>query len=222
MAILEIVDHLPAPGPGPAGLAYDGEHLWNADFRSGRLYCLDPATGSVVDSLLCPGVLSGLTWDGTHLWQALVDDNWLRCINPQSHDFDRTLVVEGAVRLGGVAWDGEQLWVVDQAGALLAISTEQQPPVRQIAAPPAGGGLAYRDGLLWMGAPLYMRYDPGSGSFSWHSTEQRFALLAIDATTGEERARHPLSFLPLGLAWAGDDLWLAGSSRAHLYRAQLR
>lgn len=221
MTLLEIVDELPAPGPGPTGLAWDGEHLWNADFRSGRLYCLEPATGAVVDSLLCPGVLSGLAWDGERLWQGLVDETWLRCINPLSHDLDRTLVVEGATRLGGVAWDGGQLWVVDQAGALLAVATEQQPPVQQYAAPPGGGGLAWRDGQLWLGAPLYMRYEPRSGSFTWNTTEQRFAVLVIDAASGEERGRYPLSFLPLGLAWDGDDLWLSHSVQGRLYRARL-
>ncbi|MDT8307125.1 MAG: hypothetical protein RRC07_14435 [Anaerolineae bacterium] len=221
MTRLEIVDELPAPGLGPAGLAWDGEHLWNADFRSGRLYCLEPDSGTVVDSLLCPGVLSGLAWDGEHLWQAVLDESWLRCISPARHDFERTLVVEGATRLGGVAWDEEQLWAVDQAGALLAVAREQRAPVRQLAAPPAGGGLAWRDGQLWLGAPLYMRYEPRSGSFTWNTTEQRFALLVVDAATGGEQARYPLSFLPLGLAWAGDNLWLAHSVQGRLYRACL-
>jgi hypothetical protein len=221
MKQIEIVAELPAPGPRPAGLAWDGQHLWNADFRSGRLYCLQPTTGVVVDSLVCPGVLSGLAWDGEHLWQALVDENWLRAINPGSHDFDRTLVVEGATRLGGATWDGERLWVVDQAGALLAVEEGQQAPVRQHAAPPAGGGLAWRDGLLWLAAPLYMRYEPGSGSFSWNTAEHRYGLLAIDAASGEEQARYPLSFLPLGLVWVGEELWLSHSDAARLIRARL-
>lgn len=221
MPALEIVEERPAPGPGPAGLAWDGRRLWNADFRRGRIFCLDPASGDVVDSLLCPGVLSGLGWDGQYLWLAVVEESWLRCVNPATHDFERTLVVEGATRLGGVAWDGEQLWVVDQAGALLAAGREQGPPRRQIAAPAAGGGLAWRDGQLWLGAPLAMRYEPQMGGFVWTTRTESFALLVIDAATGAEVGRHPLSFLPMGLAWTGDDLWLADSARGRLCRARL-
>jgi outer membrane protein assembly factor BamB len=218
---IAVIAELPAPGKGPAGLAWDGRYLWNADFRSGRLYCLEPDTGAVVDSLLCPGVLSGVAWDGQHLWQTVMDENWLRAVNPRTHDFDRTLVVEGAVRLGDATWDGSQLWVVDQAGALLAVAAGQQAPLRQIAAPAAGGGLAWRDDVLWLAAPISMRYEPGSDSFIWNSAEERFALLALDAASGVELARYPLSFLPLGLAWVGDDLWLSDSTAARLYRARV-
>lgn len=221
MAALEIVEEWPAPGPGPAGLAWDGRTLWNADFRRGRIFGLDPASGELVDSLICPGVLSGLGWDGQYLWQALVEEGWLRCVNPATHDFERTLVVEGATRLGGVAWDGEQLWVVDQAGALLAVGDEQGPPRRQIAAPAAGGGLAWRDGQLWLAAPLSMRYEPRTGDFIWTTSSEVYALLVLDAATGAEVARHPLAFLPMGLAWSGDDLWVSHSAAAKLYRARL-
>lgn len=221
MPTLEVVEERPAPGPGPAGLAWDGQTLWNADFRRGRIFGLEPASGEVVDSLLCPGVLSGLAWDGRYLWQAVVEEGWLRCANPATHDFERTLVVEGAHRLGGVAWDGEQLWVVDQAGAVLAVGSEQGAPRRRIAAPAAGGGLAWRGGRLWLAAPLTMRYEPRTGDFSWTTSVESFAVLVIEAATGEEVARHPLSFLPMGLAWAGDDLWLSHSAAGRLYRARL-
>jgi outer membrane protein assembly factor BamB len=221
MPALDLLGELPAPGPGPAGLAWDGRYLWNADFRRGRIFCLDPDTGVVVDSLICPGVLSGLAWDGEYLWQALVEENWLRCVNPATHDFDRTLIVDGAVRLGGVAWDGEQLWVADQSGSLLAVGAGQGSPHRQYAAPAAGGGLAWRDGQLWLAAPLFMRYEPRTGGFAWTTGTESFALLVIDAATGEEVTRHPLSFLPMGLAWAGDDLWLSHRAAGKLYRARL-
>jgi sugar lactone lactonase YvrE len=221
MSRLEIVDERSAPGPAPAGLAWDGRRLWNADYRRGRIFGLEPASGEVVDHLLCPGVLSGLAWDGQYLWQALLEESWLRCIHPATHDFERTLVVEGATRLGGVAWDGEQLWVADQAGALLAVGAEQGARRRQHAAPAGGSGLAWRDGKLWLAAPLSMRYEPQTGDFTWTTTTESFAVLAIDPATGEEQARHQLSFLPMGLAWAGDDLWMSDSARGRLVRARV-
>ena len=120
MTKLIVVDERAAPGRSPAGLAWDGELLWNADYAAGSLFGLDPSNGSVVDSLLCPGVLSGLTWDGSALWQGILDEGWLRKINPKTHDYDRTIVVSDHGRLAGVTWDGQRLWAVSQQRGLSA------------------------------------------------------------------------------------------------------
>ena len=221
MARLEVIAEQAAPGPAPAGLAWDGEHLWNADFEAGRIYGLEPATGRVVDSFLCPGVMSGLTWDGASLWVGLMDEGWLRCINPATHDFDRTVEVEEAGRLAGAAWDGEVVWAVSQRrGRLLAVDAEAGEVVRTAAVPVAGGGLAYKDGRLWLGAPDAMRFNPETYDFEWKGSEA-YELLAIEVSSGRTVERLALDFLPMGLAWVEGELWMARTRPAGLVRARV-
>lgn len=216
-----------APGPAPAGLAWDGQHLWNADFRAGRIYRLEPQTGRVVDSLLCPGVVSGLTWDGASLWVGIMDEGWLRCINPATRDFDRTVEVEEAGRLAGMAWDGDVLWTVSQRrGRLLAVDLETGDVTRTLEAPAAGGGLAYLDGRLWLGAPEGMRFNPETFDFEWTAREGQapdevFSLLVIDVDSGRTVDRLEVGFLPMGIAWVRAELWLARPRPVGLIRARV-
>lgn len=213
---MEISRGIPSPGVGPAGLAWDGEGLWCADFRDGRLYRLLPASGEVLVSVLCPGVPSGLAWDGQHLWQVVMDEGWLRAYNPASHDFDRTIVVEEGGRLAGATWDGQYLWLVSQErGLLLALDPESETVERTIAVPVAAGGLAHREGELWVAAPQRMRFDAHHG-FEWQSGERTFVLIRLEASSGREVERRRLDFLPLGLAWVGEQLWFSNARRREL------
>lgn len=220
MAQLTILEAHEAPGRGPAGLAWDGACLWNADYVTGQIYRLDLATWTVQDQIICPGVLSGVAWDGHGLWQALIDEGWLRNINPASHDYDRTIVIADHGRLAGVTWDGRQLWAVSQQqGALLAIDREQGVVTGRVDIPVAAGGLAYRAGHLWVGYPYPMAF--AGGQFDWLAEEHHFAVAEIDPGPGREVARYEVDFLPMGLAWVGDDLWLSSAARRQIYRARL-
>lgn len=220
MTHLKIMEERDSPGNGPTGLAWTGHVLWNADYSTGTLYALDLDTGEIQDRIMCPGVLSGVGWDGHSLWQALMDEGWLRNINPQTHDYDRTIVIESHGRLSGVTWDGRQLWVVSQQnGQLLAIDREGADVRHSLAIPVAAGGVAYKDGHLWLGFPETMSYQ--DGEFQWLSAEKSFAVAQLEAETGRELARYPLDFLPLGLAWVGDDLWMSSAAHRKLLRARL-
>ncbi len=222
MSRLEILETRPAPGTGPAGLAWDGETLWNAATRDGRIFGLDPA-GRVTRTLYCPGNLSGLTWDGRVLWQSLFDQEMIRGVNPATKDFDETIILTGQGWLSGVAWDGRRLWAVaQQHGRLLSIdlaTNETRPP---LPAPLAMGDIDYHDGSLWAAVAEPMRFDAQLGRFEWLTETPAFAVLRLDPVDGREMARYTADRLFSGLCWAGDDLWLAHSGRRELYRARLR
>src|SRR5690606_30550369 len=153
---------------GPAGLAWDGETLWHADYRAGRIFGLDPRDGSVRRSLYCPGNLSGLAWDGRAPWQSLFDQEMIRRVNMDTNDFDETIILSGHGSLSGAAWDGPRLWVVaPQVGPLLSIdlnTNEINPP---ITAPIAMGDIDFRDGYLWASIAGPMRFDDALGRFDW-------------------------------------------------------
>jgi C1A family cysteine protease len=67
-----VIDVFPAPLDGPAGLAWDGEHIWlsNSDFLGGDdyIYKLD-TDGTVLEQYNSPGTFPvGLAFDGRYLW----------------------------------------------------------------------------------------------------------------------------------------------------------
>ncbi len=58
---------LPAPGPEPLGLAFDGTTLWIASREAHRLYALDPATWTVREETEAPGAPFGIAVVGNEL-----------------------------------------------------------------------------------------------------------------------------------------------------------
>ncbi|MGZ3510124.1 MAG: hypothetical protein ACXWNK_15885 [Vulcanimicrobiaceae bacterium] len=71
---------LPAPGPEPLGLAFQGTTLWIASREAHRLYALDPSTWSVGEEAQAPGAPFGL---------AVVEDELRAVIGYGDDDDDR-------------------------------------------------------------------------------------------------------------------------------------
>jgi hypothetical protein len=65
----EIIEtaRLPAPGPEPLGVAFDGTTLWVASREAHRLYAMDPATWTVRAEAQAPGAPFGITAIGDEL-----------------------------------------------------------------------------------------------------------------------------------------------------------
>jgi len=222
MTNIKILNSYDSPGRGPAGLTFNGRFLWSTDYPSGKIYRIDPETGQQDKSLVCPGNLSGLTWDGRSLWQSLHDGGTLTRINPETNDFDQTIMVWEHGWLSGLAWDGEHLWAASQKnGKLFALDPENGDLIRTIPAPLAGGGLTWHDGSLWLGYAYPMVFNEQYNHFDWEGDEQHFAILQIDPADGREIAKFKLDFMPMGLAWANDTLWLTHAGERKLYRTQI-
>jgi hypothetical protein len=222
MSTLSIIAAYDAPGNGPTGLAWDGRTLWNADYTAGRIFAIDPGSGELVRSLVCPGNLSGLAWDGRALWQSLHQEGMLRRVNPETNDFDQTIALTGHGWLSGVAWDGRYLWAVSQQeGELLAVERESGSVVRTIPAPVASGGLDYHDGYLWLSVAYPMYFDRLYQKFEWTGEERSFAVVQIDPRDGREVQRYATQHLYMGVAWAKDEVWLSHAGGRKLYRGRL-
>lgn len=217
---VKILETMAAPGRGPVGLAWDGRFLWNTDYSSSKIYRIDPHSGEHDVELVCPGNLSGLTWDGRSLWQSLHDGGTLRRINPETNDFDQTIMVHEHGWLSGVAWDGEHLCTVSQQhGKIFVLDRENGDKVREIPAPTVGGDLDFHNGALWLGLAYPMVFSEPHNHFEWAGDKQHFALVQIDPAEGREMARYDVPFLPMGLAWANEHLWMAHTAEGTLSRA---
>lgn len=64
---IEEVLRLPAPGPEPLGVAFDGRTLWITSREAHRLYAVDPATWTIGDEIETPGAAFGMTAVGDEL-----------------------------------------------------------------------------------------------------------------------------------------------------------
>ena len=210
---LHIVKTVDVPVQTPAGLAWSKSDIWLNDYSTGELYQINIETGEIINSLLCPGVVSGLAWDGQFLWQTRIDEDWIQRINPESLDFDLTLPISAASRLTDVTWDGGQIWVTSQTqGKLVAIDPVTGQERNSIKTPLATTGLDYYNGQLWISYAHEMEYNPKTDSFAWISDEQQFLLGQIDPKNGRMSAQYRLDFLPAGLAWHDKFLWLSNSN----------
>ena len=220
---LVVSEAFPAPGVGPAGLAWDGKTLWHADYRAGQIFGLDSQNGSIRKKLYCPGNLSGLAWDGRSLWQSLFDQEMIRCINPDTNDFDETVILSGQGWLSGVAWDGRKLWVVaQQYGRLLSIdltTNETYPPVNALV---AIGDIDYRDDYLWASVASPMEFDNRLGRFNWLSASPEYAIVQIDPHDGRVHAQYPADSLYSGLCWVGESLYMSHAVSRMILTARLQ
>jgi len=192
----------PAPGPFPAGLAWDGQHLWNCDFDSLKIYKLT-TTGDVVSSFPLPiGALAGgLEWDGNYLWYADEQTAILYKI-----DVNTTMVIQqfNLPSFGqtdpngfGLAWDGQYLWHSDYSDSGMIYKLDpQNGQVLSSFVPPKSSilGITWANNFLYgvsieialSGGILY-KLEPSSG-------------VVLDSAFWEVP-------YPLGLVWDGNNFW---------------
>jgi streptogramin lyase len=219
---LIIRDTIASPGRGPAGLAWDGELLWNADFKEGMIFGYDPLTKQTRRQLLCHGNLGGLAWDGQSLWQSLYDEAMVRRLNPATNDFDQHIILTDFGWLSGLAWDGQSLWVTaQQKGQLLALDPESEVISRTFPVPIACGDIHYRSGRIWASIATPMAFNQKIGQFETTAGQLEFAIITIDASDGRELGRYPTDRFYTGLCWVNDELWLAHSGDRVLIRCSV-
>ena len=219
---LKLLDSVPAPGSGPAGLTWDGETIWNSDYRDGRIYALDGTSLESRRSLYCPGNLGGLAWDGRYLWQSLYDQEVIRAVDPASNDFDLAIDLTGNGWLSGVAWDGRNLWTVaQQQGQLLMLEMPAGSIRQRHQAVIAAGDIDFHDGYIWASVAMPMKFEQHLGRFEWLDDRREFAVVRVEPSDGSIAANYPGQHLYSGLCWVGDVLWLAHSGSRRLYRMVL-
>jgi len=82
-----IIHSFPSPGSEPRGLTWDGTFLWCAEYSSGKVFKLNPATGAKVDSFSFPiqNLFGGITWGSEgQIW--IANGSFIFEIDPDSGD----------------------------------------------------------------------------------------------------------------------------------------
>jgi streptogramin lyase len=146
----------PSPNPSPGGLAWDGTHVWQANyFGQPLIQRIDPATCAVAHTIPAPGpYIGGLTWDGTALWACDEEAGEIYRLDPST---GAVLATIPAPAFGSpdpnssdLAWDGQALWHVDYSPAAIYRLDPANGNVLATLPPPGTGpsGISYHSGML--------------------------------------------------------------------------
>jgi len=142
-----------SPVARPAGLGWDGTHLWMVSDSDQTIYKLDPETMAILDSMPTPAAewSFGLDHDGVNLWGDLdepeiiyqLDDATGTLLNSFSSPF---------ISPNGVAFDGSQVWHSSFSDDLALMNPTTGTVTRTIPSPgnQAPRGLEWIDGTLWV------------------------------------------------------------------------
>jgi sugar lactone lactonase YvrE len=118
----EILQMFPATGYHPAGLSWDGSHLWQIDADARKLYRLDTEEGRVSRKVSSPGFYpTGLTHDGFHFWSADASTGRLYRHRGSNGRVDAVISDEAYMRPGefvSLAWDGGGIWCVSASNSI--------------------------------------------------------------------------------------------------------
>jgi DNA-binding beta-propeller fold protein YncE len=194
-------------GFGPAGLAWDGTHLWiGGAFGNSNVYRYDVSTCTVAGSIPAPSAgwldaITGLAWDGANLWCHPEETGLIYRLDPADgsvlDSFEAPSFGEADPNGGGLAWDGTHLWHVNSVSNILYKLDPTDCSILDSFSIPSGysSGLASWDGKLVVAnisTDQIHVIDPSDGS-----------LLSSCGTP----CGHPWGVAPTGAAF-----WLSGHS----------
>lgn len=121
----------PSPGPAPSGMTFDGNDLWVADEKEGKIYKITTADGTILETYQSPiRFPSGLAWDGQELWVVGMDSikrSQKQSVNPRLVKMNATTgVMNGELALpkemsrpGSLEWVDGIFWVGDQTANMV-------------------------------------------------------------------------------------------------------
>ncbi|MCK4407866.1 MAG: PQQ-binding-like beta-propeller repeat protein [Bacteroidales bacterium] len=212
----EVIKSFKTPGSFPTGLTFDGKHLWLADKKTDKLYCINPKNGNIIRDIQAPAYWPmGLTWDGEALWNADVKggiplsenyDGKIYRINPENGTILRTIKSPSSTPRG-LTWDGKYLWCVDNdSDEIIQFSPDDGTTIKSFKSPA-------RD-------PRGLTFD---GKYLWVSDRSYDEIYMVDPETGNVlivcEAPGPFT---RGLTYDGENLWAVDYQNDKIYQLKIR
>ena len=190
---------LPAPGPEPLGLAFDGATLWIGSREAHRLYAVDPATWAVREEVVAPGAPFGIAVLGDELRVVLgfAEDDQDRYIYRfvSGHGFKNDRIECPDLSGAHLAFDGDTLFLSQAHNRRILALDGQGAVIREIPLDRAPIGMTIVNGAFHL-----VTGDKGL---------QHMELTRVDAR-GETPRVTTLASIPFtarGLAFDGSRFW---------------
>lgn len=192
------------------GLAWDGENFWALDSANAKLYKLSGATGQALATfeLSDTEYPTAVAWDGESRRLFVLDGNanTIYQVNADDGAIVRKVELAEGVPLG-MAWGDGALWVSDfDVAKIYKISPDSGQVLQTVIVGVPGAALlslSWGQGALWVydsNGDMIYKIDPASG--------QKLGELV------------PPGPGTVGLAWDGQNLWVANGSELKLYKVR--
>ena len=109
----DVVRTLDIPCKYPAGMAYDGKHLYLADWREAQIFQIDIDTGDTLAVWNAPTLKPhGLAWGGDHLFVGDDHTGQIFALDPGSGAVLNTFEAPGS-RVKGLAFINDELFILE-------------------------------------------------------------------------------------------------------------
>ena len=210
----DVVSSFPTPAGCSSGLAWDGKHLWLADWREANLYKIDPESGEVIKTIPAPCFKpQGLAWGNGRLFvsdvQTFVNEyqaGIIYVLDPEAGRVETSFTTPGRSPRD-LGFDGHYLLLVDdKEDKVYKLNPTDGTTITSFDAPDRNGqGLAF------------------DGKYIWVSDRIRDEIYAIAADDGIviTTLYAPGSYA-CGLAWDGHHLWNVDFATDTLYKIEVR
>lgn len=222
----------------PYGVAFDGTHIWVANFGNDTVQKIDIWTNTVSATIpVGPAGPTyrpyGLAFDGTHMWVANFTDNTLSKIDVVSHTLTGPFST-GELNPFELAFDGTHMWVVNYgSNNVQQIDISNNQVVATIDVQQSPQGIAFDGTNMWVANTLsgtVSKIDVNSspsvipvsvglkpfdvafdGTHVWVANYDAYNVMKIDISTDEVVATIPLGTgaRPWGMAFDGTHIWVA-------------
>jgi len=173
---------------GPSGMAFDGRHLWVANFVDANVSKINPADNSVT-AIPISGSPVGVAFDGTHIYVTDRANNSVSKIDIETNETVAKISVDKEP--WGMAFDGTHMWVANSAGNTLSKINIATNKVDTFSA-----------GLT----PSYIAFD---GTHIWVTNRVENSVSKIDIVTNIISAKVSVGSTPADLAFDGTHIWVA-------------
>ncbi|UCF78345.1 MAG: transglutaminase [Candidatus Eiseniibacteriota bacterium] len=199
----EVSEELAAPCSYATGLTWDGEFLWVCDWKEGRAFKVDPASGETVsfEELPCLRPQDIAFADG-HLFICSGYEPFIYKLDLSSGTVVETFPTPESAP-SALAWDGTHLWLADSGTDLLYKLNPVDGTTLEYFKAPAG----QTEGLAW------------DGRYLWAADRTRDELYMLDSRDGTVLMvmKSPGPY-PTGLVFDGKWLWNVDFQDDVLYR----
>jgi glutamine cyclotransferase len=103
-----VLSAIPAPSSDSSGLAWAEGTLWVGQFRSRKIYQVDPQTGAILRTIESNRFVTGVTWIDGDLWHGTWEsgESDLRRVDPRTGEVLERLEMPPDIGLSGLESDG--------------------------------------------------------------------------------------------------------------------
>jgi YVTN family beta-propeller protein len=213
--------------------------IWVASPAANQVYRIDPATGSLVQTIPVGSGPGAITAAAGNIWVANTLDGTVSRISPAASQVIQTIAV--GAEPTGITAGGGAIWVADAtASTLSALSPVSGRVTATVALPSAPFGVAFGAGSVWVTSPAdnsVTRVDPRGGQVSqqisvgtgptavafglgsvWVADSLDSTVARVNPRTEDVAAVIPAGDGPDALAVAGGSVWVADRLSATLTR----